>query len=346
VVATLLERGIAVFSINPIQLDRFRDRHTVAGAKDDRRDAFVLADSLRTDEPLFQRVELEPEQVVVLRELVRMHEDLNRDVTSLGNRLREQIHRSMPAFLKLGSVYEDRWLWQLLARAPSQEHLRRLSVAKIGSILKTHQIKRLTAVEVVGVLRTTPPVVAPGVQESSRRHIVQLVARIRLADEQRRECLREIEKLLNALEDDKESSEHRDVDILRSLPGLGTLTSATMLAEASQPLRKRDYSTLRSLCGLAPVTRQSGKSKVVSMRRACNYRLREAVHHWTQNCVVRDARAKAHYARLRAKGHTHGRALRGVADRLLKMLIAMLMTRTLFDPAKRRPLDTSVAATA
>src|SRR5688572_2114366 len=58
IVETLLEKGVAVFAINPKQLDRFRDRHTVAGAKDDRRDAFVLADSLRTDAPAFRRVGL------------------------------------------------------------------------------------------------------------------------------------------------------------------------------------------------------------------------------------------------------------------------------------------------
>jgi hypothetical protein len=58
-VETLVERGFHVGGLNPKQLDRFRDRHTVAGAKDDRRDAFVLGVSLRTDRPAFRRVRLE-----------------------------------------------------------------------------------------------------------------------------------------------------------------------------------------------------------------------------------------------------------------------------------------------
>lgn len=74
IVETLLERGISVFSINPKQLDRFRDRHTVAGAKDDRRDAFVLADSLRTDTHLFQRISLDEPKIVELRELLRVQQ--------------------------------------------------------------------------------------------------------------------------------------------------------------------------------------------------------------------------------------------------------------------------------
>src|SRR5262245_41218623 len=71
IVDTLLDRGLHVFSLNPKQLDRFRDRHTVAGAKDDRRDAFVLADSLRTDRPAFRRVQADHPRVVGLRELSR-----------------------------------------------------------------------------------------------------------------------------------------------------------------------------------------------------------------------------------------------------------------------------------
>ncbi len=59
VVEGLVERGFHVFAIHPKQLDRFRDRHSVAGAKDDRRDAFVLADSVRTDRPSFRRLQLD-----------------------------------------------------------------------------------------------------------------------------------------------------------------------------------------------------------------------------------------------------------------------------------------------
>src|SRR3989441_5640050 len=71
IVEMLVERGFAVFAVNPKQLDRFRDRHTVAGAKDDRRDAFVLADSLRTDPHCFRRLRLDEPEVVHLRELSR-----------------------------------------------------------------------------------------------------------------------------------------------------------------------------------------------------------------------------------------------------------------------------------
>jgi transposase len=113
-VETFLEKEVAVFAINPKQLDRFRDRHTVSGAKDDRRDAFVLADSLRTDMAAFRRARLGDPLLVQLRELSRMQEELKADRIALGNRLREQLHRYFPQVLALGSVYDARWIWELL----------------------------------------------------------------------------------------------------------------------------------------------------------------------------------------------------------------------------------------
>jgi len=111
---TLLERGIRVFSINPKQVDRFRDRHTVAGAKDDRRDAFVIADSLRTDLPAFHEVTLGDPRIVQLRELSRMHDDLKDQHVAIGNRLYQQMVRIFPQILELGSVYSDAWILELL----------------------------------------------------------------------------------------------------------------------------------------------------------------------------------------------------------------------------------------
>jgi transposase len=340
IVDTLLDRGVRVFALNPKQLDRFRDRHTVAGAKDDRRDAFVLADSLRTDRPLFREVKLGDPRVVELRELVRIHEDLIAERVALGNRLYAQLNRFYPQILALGSVHEESWIWALLQRAPTPAESGRLSVAKIGSVLKAHSIRRWPPEKVREILREPALHVAPGVEQAALAHISKLLPRIRLVHEQLKDCAREIESILDELaepEDDAEKRGHRDVTILRSLPGVGIIVSATMLAEAHEPLATRDYTSLRALCGAAPVTHQSGKRLTTSMRRACNGRLRNAVHHYAMSAVQNDQRTKAHYAGLRAKGHSHGRAIRGVADRLLQVLIAMLKKGTLFDAEKRRP---------
>jgi hypothetical protein len=68
------------------------------------------------------------------------------------------------------------------------------------------------------------------------------------------------------------------------------------------------------------------------MRNACHVRLRNAVYHWARVAIQHDAVSCSRYAALRKRGHSHGRALRSVADRLLAVACAMLTNRTLFDP--------------
>jgi transposase len=336
IVDALLEKDIAVFAINPKQLDRFRDRHSVAGAKDDRRDALVLADSLRTDQPAFRPVSLGDPLIVELRELSRIQEELKGERVALGNRLREQMQRYFPQILAIGSVYDDRWIWDLLEKAPTPELAARLSLAKIGSLLKRYRIRSLTAEQVREALAAKALHVAPGVIEACKRHVALLIARLRLIHAQKLGVEHDIEKLLDQLSAaDEGKAEHRDARLLQSLPGLGKLVCATMLAEASEPLANRDYTTLRTLCGVAPVTKRSGKQYSVLMRTSCSRRLRTAVFYWAGNASQRDPHYKSRYASLRAAGHSHGRALRGIADRLLGTLVAILKNGTPYDPTRR-----------
>ena len=336
VVETLLERGFHVFAINPKQLDRFRDRHSAAGAKDDRRDAFVLANSLGTDQPAFRRVRLDHPLVVQLRELSRVEEDLQGESNRLANRLREQLQRFYPQVLALSPAVDEPWIWALLEVAPTPAVAQRLKRATIAAVLRRRRIRRVTAADVLTHLQTPPLHVAPGTVEAASEHIALLLPRLQLLHEQRRHCAERIERLLETLSAEGEQQEHRDVRILRSLPGVGRIVTATMLAEASQALAERDYHALRTHGGAAPVTRQSGKRLAVTMRYACNQRLRQALYHWGRVSVQRDPHSRRHYDDLRRRGHGHARAIRSVVDRLLAVLIAMLRGGTTYDAGKRR----------
>lgn len=338
VVDALLDHGCHVFAINPKQLDRFRDRHTVAGAKDDRRDAFVGADALRTDRGAFRQLHAEDPRLVHLRELSRLYDELGDEQGRLTNRLREQLWRFYPQLLSLSPAADEPWLWALLAAAPTPAQGRRLTASALRALLARHRIRRLSADAVHAALQTPALPVAAGTVEAASEHIGLLLPRLQLVHEQRTRCERRLERLLEGLAvpaEGEDPQEHRDVTILRSLPGVGRVVAATMLAEASRPLAARDYQTLRAHAGAAPVTRQSGKSRLVGMRRSCNGRLREAVFHWARNSIRLDAHSRAHYQRLRQR-HGHARALRGVGDRLLEVLITMLRSRTLYDPERRR----------
>ena len=104
-------------------------------------------------------------------------------------------------------------------------------------------------------------------------------------------------------------NQHSDVAILRSFPGVGRTVAARVLSEAADAIRHRDLRRLRTLGGSAPVTKQSGKTRHVAMRRACNKWLRYAYYHWGRTAIQQDASIMTHYRALRARGKSHGRAL-------------------------------------
>jgi transposase len=335
IVETLTEHGFAVFSINPKQLDRFRDRYSPAGAKDDSRDAFVLADSLRTDQHCFHAVRLDEPAVVRLRELSRLDDDLRDEMRRLNNQLREQWHRFFPQLLALCSSTDEPWVWDVFEAAPSPALAARLSKNKITNILIRHRIRRISAPHVRAILATPPLQLTPGAAEAASEHAMLLLPRLRLLRQQRAQIASRLRKLLDELASPGvvgDQEEHRDAAVLRSLPGVGRIVAATILSEASRAIADRDYQGLRCYAGTAPITRQSGKKTVVLMRYSCNERLRNALYHWSRVSIIRDPRSRTNYAQLRAKGHSHGRALRSIADRWLRVLIAMLKRRTLFDP--------------
>lgn len=147
---------------------------------------------------------------------------------------------------------------------------------------------------------------------------------------------RRIGKILEELGTCENGQAVPDVKVLLSLPGVGRIITATMIAEAPQLLADRDYHALRAYAGVAPVTRQSGKKSTVLMRYGCNLRVRNGVYHWSRVSMQHDPRSREHYHRLRSKGHSHGRALRGLADRVLALLCAALKSGTVYDPLRRQ----------
>src|SRR5215212_10275496 len=283
VVDALLDRGFAVYAINPKQLERLRDRISVAGAKDDRRDARVAA----------------------------------------------------PQLLELSDDVTAEWVLALWSMAPTPAKAARLREAMLARLLRQHRIRKLDAQAALGILRQPAITVGAGVTEAAVLHLRSLVARLRLANQELHQAARKLDELCTALSETDPAAQDRgpgDATILRSLPGVGPVTLATLLTEAAGPLARRDYAALRTLSGVAPVTKRSGKSCIVVMRYAAQVRLRNAVFHWARVAVLNDRRCRGRYEALRARGHSYGRALRGVGDRLLGVACVLLRRGMLFDP--------------
>ena len=341
VVDSLIDRGFAAYTINPKQLDRLRDRFSVAGAKDDRRDGYALADGVRTDRRLFRRLHVADPRLVELRAWSRLAQELTEERVRLSNRVHHELWRYYPQIAKLTDDLAAAWFLELWTLVPTPAKARRLRKSTIEQLLKQHRIRRIDAETVLRTLREPAIRVADGVAEAASVHLRSLIARLRLVNRELREAERQLDKICTVIGESDAAEgdclQRRDVMILKSMPGIGRLNLAALLSEGSGPLSRRDYPALRTLCGAAPVTKRSGKSCIVTMRYAAHGRLRQAVYHWARTATQHDPKSKARYAALRQRGHSHGRALRGVADRLLGLACVLLQRQTPFDPQYGHP---------
>jgi transposase len=276
-----------------------------------------------------------------LREWSRLAEDLGQERNRLANRIRQQLWRYYPQMLHVADDLAAENFLALWEFAPTPAKAARIDEAGLAKVLKDHRVRRIGAAELLRILRQTPLEVAAGATEAALAHIRLAAERARLVNRQIREAEQKLDTLCARLEQPSDGqresepgqrSEQCDVTILRSLPGVGRTNLAALLAEATEPWRRRDYQILRALSGVAPVTRRSGKARLVSRRLACNPRLREAVYHWARVAMQTDPESRKRYADLRRRGKTHGRALRTLGDRLLAMACAMLRNQTLYDP--------------
>jgi transposase len=291
----------------------------------------------------FRKVVLADAILVELREWSRMANDLTSDKNRVANRLREQLWRYYPQMLELEADITAEWmldLWEALPTPAKAARVRELTVKKI---LKDHRIRRIDA--------------AASSRHSEEAHDRRCARNDRGRDgaHSHADCTpatphRAAQRRPSAAADlvcapcragrktDEEAksgqiNEQRDAAILASMPGNGRIVLATLLAEAWDALQRRDYHALRALCGVAPITKRSGKSRIVIRRLACHPRLRNAVYHWANAAIQYDDKCRAKYDALRARAHSHARALRSVADRLLAVACAMLKNGTLFDPS-------------
>lgn len=359
VVDVLLERGAAVFAVNPKQLDRFRDRFSVAGAKDDPLDARVLGSAVRTDRARFRRVAPDEPLVIRIRELSRAQEVLMDERLALASRLRELIQRISPGWLTLVPAADEPWFWEVVAQAATVPLGRQVRRRAIERVLTAHRIRRFDVDAVLAALATPPLLVTPGTVEAVVAHIALVLPRLHLVHEQHHACVRALDEALEEAVPPHGPSDEagpdgsagtpeapatgtakpHDVTILRSLPGVGPIVASGLLAEAAPLLAQRDYAGLRAYLGVAPVRRRTGKQRhgTVSMRYACSTRLRNIAFYWAKASIAADTGARRYYDGLRARGHGHARALRSVADRWLRILVAMLTSHTLYDAARFEP---------
>jgi transposase len=336
-VGSLVETGYHVYAINPFAVSRYRDRHATSGAKSDPGDAKVLADLVRTDRQNHREVAGDSGLAEAVKVLARAHQSLVWTRQRQVNQLRSTLREFYPAALAaLAGDLASHEASNILGMAPTPEQGRRLTRSRIRRSLaasgRTRNLDRRS--EQIYEALHTPQLEAPPVLAEAYGQVVGSL--VLVIDG----LTRQIGELQEQLAERFEG--HPDAEILRSLPGLGLVLGARVLAEfGDDPTRYADARARRCYAGSAPITRASGRRLVVLARVARNRRLADACCLWAFSALGASPGARRYYDARRARGATHHQALRALSNRLVGILHGCLRHRCLYreDVAWPAPLE-------
>jgi len=327
-VAALVAAGYEVFAVNPMSTSRYRDRHSTSGAKSDPGDAKVLADMVRTDRHNHRRVATDSQAVQALKILARAHQSMIwsrvRQTNGLRSTLREFYPAALAAFddLSCGDALE------VLRVAPTPELGRALSRSKIAAALRRGGRQRRIderAIEIQTALRTDQLASPAAISTAMGASVAASVAVIATMADQ-------IAALAAELEAGFE--QHPNAEVVRSLPGLGTVLGARVLGEfGDEPNRYASAKSRKNYAGTSPITRASGTKRVVLARYARNHRLADAIYLWAFAALTASPGARAFYDVRRGAGDTHHAALRTLGNRLVGILHGCLEHHAVYDEA-------------
>jgi len=325
-VGSLVVAGYRVLAVNPMSTSRYRERLSTSGAKSDAGDAKVLAELARLDGHNHRPIAGDSDLADAVKVLARAHQSMIWNRQRQQNQLRSTLREFFPAALEAFDDLSSGDALAVLAIASTPAQGRGLSRSKIAAALRRGGRQRRVnerAVEIQTALRSdqleAPPVVADAMSAS----VAALIAVIT-------ELVTQTNVLERELEDRFE--QHPDAKIIRSLPGLGMVLGARALGEfGDDPNRYQDAKSRKNYASTSPITRASGKQRVVLARYARNRHLADTCHMWAFAAITASPGARAFYDQRRANGDTHNRALRALANRLVGILHGCLRHGTLYD---------------
>jgi transposase len=333
VVDALLAAGITVVVISPNQVKNLRGRYGSAGNKDDRFDAYVLADTLRTDRARLRPLTPDSPATVALRRACRARKDLVSHRVAVANQLRAHLRNVFPGAAGLFADLDSPVSLAFLARFGTQDRADWLTPARLGKWLASISYTGHTDPAELHARLAAAPRGITGPDADAHAPITRALHAVLVT-------LTEQIKVLSA-QIGTQLTAHADSHIFTSLPRSGTVRAARLLAEIGDcRARFPTPEALACLAGAAPSTRQSGKIRAVSFRWSCDKQLRDAVTDFAGDTRRASPWAADLYQRARARGHDHPHAVRILARAWLFVIWHCWQNGVAYDPAKHRALQT------
>jgi transposase len=332
-VLALAAAGYQVLGLNPKQVARFKERYNLSGKKDDAADAHALADMVRAERHQLRAVAAGTPGARAVTVAARAHQTLIWERTRHALRLRPALREFFPAAL---AAYSDLGLTaadtlELLTRAPAPEAAARLTATQISAALRRARRHDVPArAEAIRTALRVPQLAQPAAVTAAYAAAVQASAAVLIT-------LNEQIRLLEA-QVEAHFLRHPDAEIYLSQPGIGPASGARVLAEfGDAPGRYASAKARKNYAGSSPVTRASGRSKVVLARHIRSNRLADALQSQAFSALTTSPGARACYDQQRARGPGHNAALRQLSNRLVGILHGCLKSGTHYDEATAWP---------
>jgi transposase len=329
-VDALVEAGYPVVPIHPNIVKATRPRYRSHGAKSDASDAYLLADLLRTDGARFKALLPQSDAIRALRALVRGRDDLVAARVHLANQLRSLLESFWPGAAAVFADIDSPIALAFVQRYPTPASASRCGEKRLAAFLAQHSYcGRRSPAALLERLRATPAGHADELEVDAKRALVQaLVATLITLVEQIAQITARIEHTVAELPDGQ---------LIMSLPRAGRVCAAQILAELGD-VRERFPSDTRlaAEAGVAPLTYQSGKSRSVTFRWACNHRLRRAITCFADNSRHASQWAASVYSAARSRGCDHPHAIRILARAWTRVLWRIWIDRCPYQPARHR----------
>jgi len=312
--------------INPKQLSRFRDAMGPSGAKDDPRDASLLAELLMKHSEHLRAWLPDNVETRRIRLLGEDRRNLVDARTALTNRLKSLLKQYFPlALLVSGTRIYGELACQLLMRYPSLDKLQAASDDELGAFYHEHHCYRpqLVAERLQLIRQARPLTTDPAILEASVLAVEILLKQLVTLNQGIDQYDMRIATGMEV---------HPDASIFESLPGAGAAMAPRLLAAmGSDRERLTSAQEVQQLSGIAPVTKQSGKTCVVHRRWAASKFLRQTFHEFAAHSIKHSAWAKAYYDMMRARGNKFQAAVRALAFKWIRIIFRCWKDRTLYD---------------
>jgi transposase len=318
---------LVLFPVHPATIASFRQAFFPSGAKGDPGDTALLMELLLQHRPHLRRLDPDTAETRLLGMLIEQRRRLVDERTRQSNRLTACLKMYFPQPLDwidnidapLGCDFLERW--------PTLQQLQRAKPETVERFFREHNSRSETRIQerITAIRAAVAAVHDTALLEGGAAATAALVALLQTLNA----TIAALDQQIAAL------PKHPEADLFAGLPGAGpVLLPRLIVAFGTRRERFRSASELAAYSGIAPVTKQSGKSKSVHFRRACPAFLRQTFHEFAAHSVAKSQWARQFYDHQRATGKRHHAAVRSLAFKWIRILFRCWKDRTPYDEVR------------